>query len=664
MRSSIRFTLFAAIAVLLFAPAIVAAPPTVPASLPYQGLLLDGLGAPRAGSVDLTVRVFDAVVGGALVYKQSFPAVSLADGVFSVQLGPVGEASDAPSNPLTTDLAIALGGDAGPTAPSRFLEVTVGSDGALTRTQILASAYALRATTAETANTATTAANATNVAGVAGLYMSEFFEHFNADGEAPPNFDASEGVADTDGDGLLNFVDSDNDGDTVSDQSELEVGSDINLVTPSITGTSPSTALFSSTGSVNVNGTFFQPPLSVVFGNQTPTPTSVTSTSFQVIVGPQPTGPASIQVTNANGQSDLLADAFTWVGSLPIPTFAHSVALNPVATLQGSLDARTGTNFVVYSGQKQYGVGNVTTGLLILPLASRGAGGQIATAFESSGRLNGLRCLASGTNCDVAVLADIDGDLTLEDETAIPIETETGTNAILNSATLDFDPSGRRVAGYQVSNGSTSTPMVAHDHSGDGDFDDTNEVVSAGSATSPGAIPSALAIDATGRVAYVRGAGAVLAAWDRNGDGDFEDTIGGNPELLTIAGVAPFCVGATFDSAGRLAVIYNAAGNMTLARDLNADGDFFDAGESTTLLPGAGNFCDIGWRSGQPLTVAYTSGSTIAVGMDKNDDGDFADGGESSSVPGASGVGLRLRLNGTTTAFLGYGGVIAAAPTN
>jgi DNA-binding FrmR family transcriptional regulator len=72
----------------------------------------------------------------------------LNDGVFSVQLGPTGEGSDAPTNPLTTDLATALAGDAGITAPVRFLEVTVGGDGALTRTQILSSAYALRATSA------------------------------------------------------------------------------------------------------------------------------------------------------------------------------------------------------------------------------------------------------------------------------------------------------------------------------------------------------------------------------------------------------------------------------------------------------------------------------------------------------------------------------------
>src|SRR4030042_1308637 len=108
-------------------------PPGGPGSLPYQALPLAGLGQPRTGSVDLVARVWDAVIGGTLVYKQSFPAVALADGVFTVQLGPTGEGSDAPANPLTTDLGTALAGDSGATSPVRFLAVTVGSAGALER---------------------------------------------------------------------------------------------------------------------------------------------------------------------------------------------------------------------------------------------------------------------------------------------------------------------------------------------------------------------------------------------------------------------------------------------------------------------------------------------------------------------------------------------------
>jgi hypothetical protein len=113
------------------------APPALPATVPYQGVLLDSGGQPRTGTVDLTLRVYDAITGGTLLYKQAIPSVPLTDGVFSVTLGPTGSATDSPANPLTTSLADALAGDLGPTSPTRFLEITVGNTGALARTQLL-----------------------------------------------------------------------------------------------------------------------------------------------------------------------------------------------------------------------------------------------------------------------------------------------------------------------------------------------------------------------------------------------------------------------------------------------------------------------------------------------------------------------------------------------
>jgi hypothetical protein len=650
------------LATLLVAPSL-AAPPTIPTSLPYQGLLLDGLGQPRTGSVDLTVRVFDAVVGGTLVYKQSFPAVALADGVFTVQLGPSGEGSDAPSNPLTTDLATALAGDAGATAPVRFLEVTVGGDGPLSRTQILSSAYALRAASAavaDTATNATTAANATNVGGVSSQYLVDFLAQYNPDG-GPPALDPREGLADVDGDGIPNFLDPDNDNDGISDDQEIAQGHDINLPTPVVTNISPMSMLYTSSGTVAITGTNFLAPVSVSFGSQNPTPTNVTSTSFQVTVGPQAPGTANIVVTTGNGEHNG-PYSFTF-----FQTVAHSIVLNPGANnLQSSIDVRQGTSFLVFSGQKQYGVGNASSALTVNSLSSQGATGQIATAFEPSGRLDGVRCSVSGSNSNVELLADTNSDLLLNSgETPIPIETVAGTNGILNSATLGFDSGGRRVVGYQRSDGTTSLPFVAHDLNGDGDFADAGELVSAGSAATPGQIASALAIDPSDHVAYVRGAGGVFAAWDRNADGDFADTIGGNPELLTVAsGTSPSCLGATFDSAARLALVYAIGGQLFLARDLNGDGDFADAGETTTLLASGASSCDVGWKPGQPFAVSYWDGNKIVLLLDRNDDGDFADANESTSIQTGFGAALRMRLNGTNTAFFGMANVIASAPTN
>jgi hypothetical protein len=229
-------------------------------------VLLDGAGQPRTGTVDLVVRIYDELLAGTLLYVQSFAAVPLADGVFSVALGPTGSASDAPANPLTTSLATALSGDLVAIGPGRFVELTVGTEDALPRTQVLAVPAALRAETAGTATSAETAAVALDVASVNGVspeVLSEIYEHASFDGGGPPNTDPLEGVGDVDGDGIANFMDPDNDGDGMTDAVEQGQGSGVNLITPTITGTSPTSGLANSAFDVQVSGTSFQPGLAV-----------------------------------------------------------------------------------------------------------------------------------------------------------------------------------------------------------------------------------------------------------------------------------------------------------------------------------------------------------------------------------------------------------------
>lgn len=142
------------LACVLSASLAAAAPPSLPQTQSYQGVLLDSSGDPQTGSVDLTVRIYDAISAGTLLYKQSFLGVALVDGIFSVVLGPSGLATDAPANPLTTSFETALSGDLPATGASRFLEVTVGASGALPRTQLLAVPYAFQARRAESADVA------------------------------------------------------------------------------------------------------------------------------------------------------------------------------------------------------------------------------------------------------------------------------------------------------------------------------------------------------------------------------------------------------------------------------------------------------------------------------------------------------------------------------
>lgn len=498
---------------LLLSTAAAAAPPTTPASLPYQALLLDGLGEPRTGSVDLTLRIWDAIAGGTLVYKQSFAAVPLADGVFTVQLGPTGEGADAPDDPLTTSLAAALAGDVGPTAPVRFLEVTVGGDGALARTQILSSAYAVRAASAATADTAE---NATGVGGFAAEYVTQFLTYSLADGADPPNTDPSEGLADVDGDGIANFVDPDNDGDGLGDAIELSRGSDINLVTPTIAAIAPASGSDQTPTPVTVTGTNFESGLVFTIGAQTPAVANVTPTSFEAVVGPQAAGTVGIDVALPNGESDALANAFTFVTPPPdtLPGWAHTVTLGSGSSVAAGYDlaVRPGTIEVALAGFKEYAIGDPTTGLAEHALASRGAIGQIAVAFDATGRLGGLRCRDTGSGCVVEVLTDLDGDGALEDETGVSIETLNGT-ATLESAQLDRNPSGGWAAAY-VKRAFSASAVVANDRNGDGDFADAGETLVLGSAVAQVAAASGQPI----AVAF-----ASELRLDENADGDFAD---------------------------------------------------------------------------------------------------------------------------------------------
>ena len=171
---------------LLAAPAA-AAPPDVPAEIAYQGSLFDDTGAPRTGVVDLTVRIYDSGFGGTLLYKQEYLSTPLTDGVFTVDLGPVGAATDAPTDPLTTSFADVFDGDLVAVGPDRFLQLTVGTDSPLGRMQVLAAPFSVRTRSAEVADTAVTAQSA-DVATTTlqlGPYpieaFTEWFENTNLD---------------------------------------------------------------------------------------------------------------------------------------------------------------------------------------------------------------------------------------------------------------------------------------------------------------------------------------------------------------------------------------------------------------------------------------------------------------------------------------------------
>jgi hypothetical protein len=619
------------------------AEPDLPDRISYQGVLLDDLGAPRTGTVDLSVRIYDHPIGtGAPLYVQHFTGAALTEGVFSIEIGPSGVAADTPEDPLTTSLDEALAGDLAATGPERFLELTVGAEGALSRTQILMVPYALRAgsaASADSAITAITAQNAQNVDGLSAEVITEIWAHTNLDAEGPGNDDPTEGLGDADGDGVANFLDPDNDSDGLTDSQEVSQGSDINLVTPRIFSLIPPDVLANFTNLVEVQGENFEPGVTVVFGSETPTPGALTSTSFEVAVGPQPEGTVAVQVTRLNGE---VANAS--IDFVPLSYSATDHGVKALTSLL-SMDVKRGIQAVI-GGRNEYGVDVDGNGSIdqVLPFTSHGASpwGNLAVAWDPSGALAGLRCRpvgGAGTDCSVELARDTDADFDLAEETPVVLETIT-TFARLNAPSLSFDGSGHPVLGY-IRRQFDSRATVAHDRDGNGDFTGPNERVVVETFSTTEVLDAELAVDPSDRPAYV---------FDRSGDGDFDDTVGGNPELSTVASeTAMACMGAAFDGGGRLAVVWGNGSNAPqLARDLNADGDFADAGEVMALAATAADACDVAGAPGGGIAAVHNAGA-LRVLIDFNDDGDFADADEDVELftQGGSFDNAEIRRRGT-----------------
>jgi hypothetical protein len=643
VRAARSLALLAALA----APAAQAAPPAVPTTVPYQGLLLDSGGVPQSGSVDLTLRIYDALTGGTLLYKQALTAVPLTDGVFSVSLGPTGAATDAPANPLTTSLAEALAGDIAATGPSRFLEVTAGSGGPLVRTQIVSVPYSLHAASAESAAFAETAGDVGLVNGVPASVLSEIFEHVDFDGGEPPNTSPLEGAGDVDGDGVANFLDPDNDGDGLADATEVTQGTGVNAITPIVSGVRPLAALSFLTTTVTVSGQNFSPGLSVAYGSQSPAATSVTPTSFQVAVGPQPDGPAGLLVTLANGETA----AFTGAKFFTLPS-GSSHGMSVPAGAQLSFDLTAGAVPIVggvgqiagdFDADGDFSVG-------VLPGA-----GSTAVTFDPSDRLASLRCrTSSAINCQVELVRKQDDgtDLTMFVETLA----SSPTAPLIHGPSIAFDPAGRPVLGY-VKVGGSRTVTVSRDADGDGNFSDPGEIrtvmLISGSVGGGGD----LAVDSAGRAAYAyhdAGTNVLRVAYDRNGDGDFSDTIGGNPENLPVTTAAVSCLGVSFDDGARLALVWGTSGGAQLARDANADGDFADAGELLSLTGNPLLGCDVDGAAAGGLAVVH-DGDGLRLLLDRDDDGSFAGTDEDLQLapPGSGNHPARVRQRGVAAAVSG-----------
>ncbi len=109
---------------------------TVPQLISHQGRLTDGAGTPVAdGPYLIKFTIYDAPVGGSVLWNAGFQSVTVVDGLFTYVLG--------------ADVAFPDGLFSGGT--DRWLGITVGVDPEIVpRTQVLASAYALHSQRADT----------------------------------------------------------------------------------------------------------------------------------------------------------------------------------------------------------------------------------------------------------------------------------------------------------------------------------------------------------------------------------------------------------------------------------------------------------------------------------------------------------------------------------
>jgi hypothetical protein len=127
MRGSVR-VLFSFTLVLLLAGLSFASTPDL---LSYQARALDSDGEPVAdGNYAMTFAIFDAAVGGAQKWSETQPNVAVTAGLFSVLLGTV--------EPLVDTVF---------DGAERYLQVTVGGEPVMPRTQLTSAAYSQRVST-------------------------------------------------------------------------------------------------------------------------------------------------------------------------------------------------------------------------------------------------------------------------------------------------------------------------------------------------------------------------------------------------------------------------------------------------------------------------------------------------------------------------------------
>jgi hypothetical protein len=373
----------------------------------------------------------------------------------------------------------------------------------------------------------------------------------------------------------------------------------------------------------------------VDFGTESPGPLNLTPGGFDVNVGPQPPGPVDVVVTDVSGTQAVSLGAFEFRNA-----FQHTVPFDTDTQLGFAVKDAALT---LVDGKQGYAIdtdGDARPDVSF-PFPSHHANGQGTVDFDPAGVLRGLRCRTTAPDaCDVELSVDLDGNGNLDDEPGQVLETlDSVANVRLAAAALGFDSAGA-VAGAYTRRGAGWDVAAFHDRDGDGLLTGPNEwVVAESNVSSTWRID--LAVDPSDRLAlayYDQLDDEINVAWDRSGDGDFDDTVGSTPEMASVLSGVPVvdCLGVSFAPDGDLVLVYAEAGAGTvLARDLDGDGDFDQPGEKVTLAVGAASACDLDGAG--TLAVAHAAGSLTLL-VDRDGDGDFAGSGEQVALSPATGM--------------------------
>ena len=127
-RSKILCTLMIWPILILGIPALAA----VPSEINFQGKLLNTASVPQNGSFSMIFKIYDSLTGGTQLWSETQSAVSVSNGVFSVQLGAF--------NPIPENVFA---------AQNAYLEVTVAGQTGAPREQLITSPYAFHASSAD-----------------------------------------------------------------------------------------------------------------------------------------------------------------------------------------------------------------------------------------------------------------------------------------------------------------------------------------------------------------------------------------------------------------------------------------------------------------------------------------------------------------------------------